>query len=161
MSPNNSNIDGLLEISDALVKVDDIGIGILDDAKKYGVDLGQLENLLENKEVFDEKIDKKREQWKSLDVNLADIVNAVIDSSERPFFIIRDDELAYINQAAMTMLGVVVDKDVVGGNFFNFVDKEDWNLLAGSIGEMLTNAKTVEMRQQYTFYICSPAKLFL
>ena len=144
----NYNLEQFLEKSNVLTEVNDVKADVLRDAKKYGVDLESLENFSEGDVSSSKKNDKRNEQWKALDVNLADIVNAVIETSERPFFIIRDDKLAYINHAAMQMLDIAVDKDVIGGSFFNLVDKDDWNLLAGSIGEMLTNNKTIGIRMK-------------
>lgn len=116
-------------------------LDILNSAKKYNIDLENLEktNPLWKNAPNSEK--KRSETWRSLDVNLSDVVNVIISTSERPAFLIRDDKLFYINRAALKLIEIESDRDVIGKNFFNLVASEDWKMLAENIGEMLTSAK--------------------
>lgn len=82
----------------------------------------------------------------SLDVHLKDIVDKVFKNSERSFVIIRDDKIEYANKTFLKVLGVAGEDDVFQTNFLKFVIKEDWNLLAENIGEMLTNNKKLLVR---------------
>lgn len=118
---------------------------ILVAAKKYNVDLNTLEKegVLEKSQPKTEK--RRAESWRKLDVNLSDIVNLIIATSERPTFLVRDDKLVYINRAAMGLLELESDKDVLEKNFLNLVVPEEWNMLAENIGEMLTNGKVAKI----------------
>ena len=121
-------------------------IRMLQNAAEYNIDLDALESV--GKKSFRRKPAAKKvaEDWRKLDVNLSDIINLIIATSERPTFMVRDDKLVYLNPAAMQLLDISVDKDVIDNNFLNLVIKEDWNLLAENIGEMLTNGKTMRIR---------------
>lgn len=142
-SNRDQNLDGAAANLAAPVVVDK---ALLQNAGKYNIDLDALENV-SSPNIKRPVADKKHsEAWRKLDVNLSDIINLVIATSERPTFMVRDDRLVYLNQAAMQLLDIGVDKDVVGGNFLNLVAKEDWNLLAENIGEMLTNSKALRIR---------------
>lgn len=112
------------------------------DVEKYAIDLDTLEVFLPDKKGNNE--DKKDKDWQNLDVRLIEIVNSFIASSERPVFLIRDDKLVYVNQAAQLFFGL--DKDFVGDNFFNMVVKDDWSMLSENIGEMITDSKEIRIR---------------
>ncbi|MBQ8436805.1 MAG: diguanylate cyclase, partial [Alphaproteobacteria bacterium] len=53
----------------------------------------------------------------------------------------------YINTVVADILGMGAD-EVKGRNFLDFVNHEDWNLLAENIGLMLTESKSVSIRLQ-------------
>lgn len=124
-----------------------VDLSVLKSADKYNVDLKSLEKFSTDK-LSEQKVFKKKQPdgWRKLDVSLSDMVNMVLATSERPTFLIRDDKLVYLNPAAMSLLEIGPDKDVVGNNFLNLVAKESWNLLAENIGEMLTNAKSLKIK---------------
>ena len=133
-----------------LERIGQVDLSVLDDASKYGIDLDKLD-------VFTQKTPEKKvektslsDDWQHLDVKLTDVVNMVIATSERPVFMVRDDKLVYLNPVAEALLDAGFDKNVLGNNFFNLVAKEDWNLLAENIGEMITNAKTLRIRLKST-----------
>ncbi len=125
---------------------DNIDLNLLQEAEKYHIDLSDLENIIAPKVQKETNHKKQSESWRKLDVSLSSVINLIVATSERPTFLIRDDKLVYLNPAAMQLLGVNVDKEVVGNKFFNLVAREDWNLLAENIGEMLTNAKQLKIR---------------
>lgn len=129
-----------------LAPVTGLDTAILQDAGKYNVDLNALENIASPNIKRPAPHKKYSDTWRKLDVNLSDIINLIIATSERPTFMVRDDKLVYLNQAAMHLLDIGIDKEVVGNNFLNVVAKEDWNLLAENIGEMLTNSKVLRIR---------------
>ncbi len=116
------------------------------DVEKYAIDLDALEvsSLSEKKDNM--KKNKEDDVWQNLDVKLSEILNSFIATSERPVFLIRDDKLVYINQAALTFFDIDYDKDFIGNNFFNMVIREDWALLSENIGEMLINSKEIKVR---------------
>ena len=76
------------------------------------------------------------------------MVNFVLNSSERPVIMISNDKIVYINQATMQFLELFDTKDALGESFFSFVEKDDWNLVAENIGDMLTNAKKLSIRMK-------------
>ena len=127
-------------------KTEPVDVGILQSAEEYNIDLKSLENVEETEVKKTIVVKEKKEPWRQLDVNLSDIINMFIATSERPTFMIRDDKLVYLNQAAMQLLDVGADNGIVGDDFLNLVIKEDWTLLAENIGEMLTNAKSLRIR---------------
>ena len=112
------------------------------DAEKYSVDLESLEKV-----SYNEKTQlKAKEDWHNLDVRLIDIINSFISTSERPVFLIRDDKLVYMNQAAVTFFEIGLIKNYIDDSFFKLIVKEDWNLLSKNIGEMITDSKEVVVR---------------
>lgn len=135
-------------------------------ARRLGVDLSALESLDDNgvsaanldvaaidgslppmssvrKENATEKL---KEKWSGLSLPMSDAVVKVFEASDRPFIIVRDDMVAYANKTMLGILELQSDRDILGMKFLSFVAKEDWNLLAESIGLMLTEEKSVEVR---------------
>lgn len=135
-------------------------------ARRLGVDLSALESLDDNgvsaanldvaaidgslppmssvrKENATEKL---KEKWSGLSLSMSDAVVKVFEASDRPFIIVRDDMVAYANKTMLGILELQSDRDILGMKFLSFVAKEDWNLLAESIGLMLTEEKSVEVR---------------
>lgn len=145
MTDQSINIIQNLDGDDKVVTVNDVDTAILKDAKKYNIDLEKLENPITVQKPLPVMEKRRAETWRRLDVNLSDVVNLMIATSERPTFLIRDDKLVYINQAAIKMLELESDRDVVGKNFLNLVVPEEWNMLAENIGEMLTNGKIIRI----------------
>lgn len=84
--------------------------------------------------------------WSSLWANMGDVVTKIFELSDRPMIVIRDDKIAYMNKTAMAVLELTGSEDIIGQSFWNFVDKQDWNLLAENIGPMLTEDKITEVR---------------
>ena len=113
-------------------------LDVLKDASKYNVDLENMEKSLSVQTTASKSEKKHQETWRNLDISLSDVVNVIISSSERPVFLVRDDKLFYINQAALKLIEVETERDVIGKKFLNLVSPEDWNMLAENIGEMLT-----------------------
>lgn len=151
MTDLNSSIDlDSLEKSQAqTVAVADAKI--LREAPQYGIDLSTLENPMAEVSVPEMPLQqpkKVRENlfWQDLDVNLNDIVNLVMNSSERPIIMVSDDKAVYFNFTAMQMLDIKNTRGVTEEPFLNFVDKEDWNLMTSSIGGMLTDGKKQQIR---------------
>ena len=127
---------------DAITNVD---LSVLDDAEKYNINLDSLEIVDKAKEK-QKKVSSEVKILGNLDISLSEIIDIIISSSERPTFIVRDDNLVYINSAAMQHLDINIEKEVIGTKFFNLVAQEDWNTLAENIGEMLTNSKELRIR---------------
>lgn len=82
----------------------------------------------------------------NIDVSLKDVIDRVFRDSTRPIVIIRDDRVEYANKTFLQVLGLNGESDVLSERFLKFVFKEDWNLLAENIGEMLTNGKNLAIR---------------
>lgn len=152
MSSNNistdfDNLDGGNGLS-AAGKVD---LSLLKEAPRYGINLDSLEDTAAPRpetELPRQEKNKTKERyfWQDLDVNLNDIVNLVMNSSERPIIMVSDDKAVYFNFTAMQMLDIKNMRSVAGEPFLSFVDKEDWNVLTSNIGEMLTAAKKQRIR---------------
>ncbi len=147
---SRKDIDIFLEGRDGLSVVENVNIDILNNATKYGVDLDALEIFSEKEPQKEIGVKKTSEGWRKLDVNLSDVVNMIIATSDRPAFLISDDKLEYLNSAAIQLLDLRVEKGIVGNNFLNLVVKEDWRILAENIGEMITDAKTMRIRLKST-----------
>ncbi len=145
MAEEKKNTVSLLDGSD-LHAPKDVDLGFLEEAGKYHVDLNALEEVVKPQAQHVNSTKKRSESWRKLDVSLSAVINLIVATSERPTFLVRDDKLVYLNPAAMQLLGIGVDKEIIGSKFFNLVAREDWNLLAENIGEMLTNSKQLKIR---------------
>ncbi len=126
-------------------------LSLLNDAKRYAISLDDLENPdapLPQLEMpkQQKKVKKEKYFWQDLDVNLNDIVNLVMNTSERPIIMVCDDKAIYFNFTAMQMLDIKDMRSAFGVPFLTFVDKQDWNLMTSSIGEMLTSAQKQKIR---------------
>lgn len=130
-------------------------IHILKEASHYNIDLENIEKFnvtsidmaaANNITPILKEEPQEHQLWQDLDVNLADMVSYVLDSSERPIVMVSDDKIAYINLAAIRILELKNIKNALGETFLTFVDKSDWNLLAANIGEMLTEAKKLKIK---------------
>ncbi len=163
MSDNNQN---LVFDTDTIAFLEGVGdknlkhnvdLGILSAAKNFNVDLDSLESLNETPKLKTIKQTLKSDKQEmtdfvvqdfieDADVHLKDIINKVFKNSERSFVIVRDDKIEYANKTFLKILGVAGEDDVLKKNFLKFVVKEDWNLLAENIGEMLTNDKSLMVR---------------
>lgn len=136
--------------------IKNVDLGILNEAATLNVDLNSLESLdgAENMAAIRQspKVSAPEDEIEvqnfieEADVHLKDIVDKVFRNSERSFVIIRDDKIEYANKTFLKILGVAGEGDVLKKNFLKFVVKEDWNLLAENIGEMLTNNKNLMVR---------------
>lgn len=87
-----------------------------------------------------------KHDWAGYTFSAADTIIKVFEASDRPFFLIRDDKIVYINKTALAILELQSNEGVTGSSFWNFVDKNDWKLLAENIGGMLTEDKEVNVR---------------
>ncbi len=139
---NTDDLDGGGNLS----KVSAADLSVLKQAADYGVNLEELENPISQTvpvELPQQQKAKVKEHyfWQDMDVNLNDIVNLVMNTSERPIIMVSDDRAVYFNYTAMQMLDIKNMRTVVDEPFLSFVDKEDWNVLTSNIGEMLTSAK--------------------
>lgn len=135
-----------------------IGTGILKKAPEFNIDLSALE-IPEQEQtkltVLEQSVRKEDSPLEdipvqtflsNIDVSLKDIIDKVFRDSTRPIVIIRDDRVEYANKTFLQLLGLNGESDVLNERFLKFVFKEDWNLLAENIGEMLTNGKNLSIR---------------
>ncbi len=143
-------LEGLEKKAPAKIKDKDF----IKDAKDLGIDLDDLEHPEKPKiknmpeENTNKQKAKQKAFWEDFDINLGDVVNFVLNSSERPVIMISNDKIVYINQATMQFLELFDTKDALGESFLSFVEKDDWNLVAENIGDMLTNAKKLSIRMK-------------
>lgn len=124
--------------------VEKTDVTILKKADDYNVDLEKLEYPSEKEQARTQTVQQIEEDWQMLDVKLSDVLNAIVDTSERPCFMIRDDKLVYANPAALFFLDA--DEKILGKKFLDFVLPEDWKILTESIGEMITDGKKQTIR---------------
>ena len=89
---------------------------------------------------------KLKKEWANFSFMASDTIIKVFEASDRPFFLIRDDKVIYLNKTALGILEIQHEDDIIGSSFWNYVDKNDWNLLAENIGPMLTEDKEVSVR---------------
>lgn len=125
-----------------------VDLGVLEDAKLYHATTEDLEKIAEVPVVAEEPKGQilGRNAWADMDVNLGEIAKNVFDTSERLIFIVSDDNVVYLNKKARSFLGVDDFQQSFDGRFFNFVDSQDWHLLADNIGVMLMEQKKVSIR---------------
>lgn len=95
-----------------------------------------------NEESADVSSSQEHNFISEADIRLDDVIKKVFESSERPVIIVSDDKVEYVNKTAQKILEAE-EKDILGQNFFSFVDEDDWNKLAENIGVMLTDGKNV------------------
>ena len=121
-------------------------IAILQDADRLGVDLSSLENAFVSDNVPEQasiQSEQKNENlfWHDLDVSLKDVVNLLMNNSERPIIMVSDDRPVYFNYVATQLLDITDVKSAFEEPFLSFVAKDDWSVLTSNIGEMLTNGQ--------------------
>lgn len=148
----------LTDIETDLEKISEKAAVIVDDADamlayaaKSGIDLDALENPNGVRFVQEENIsynENEKPFWYSLDVKFGDLLNPILNDSERPMVLISDDKILYCNQALMQALDINNSKFIIGEPFLSFVDKEDWSVLTSNIGEMLTDSKKQRIRMK-------------
>lgn len=156
-----------------LEQVDDVSFGdsetdVGNTTSELAVDLDSLENLDEEiysggvKQVVEASIDaipvilstdvsksaKIKTDWAGYALGMSDVLLKVFELSDRPFIVIRDDKVVYINKTALGILELQNEEGVIGNSFWSFVDQSDWNLLAQNIGAMLTDDKTMDIRMK-------------
>lgn len=126
-------------------------LSVLGEADKYDIDLSSLEAVSVKKGGSKSaggksQVMQQNENWTKLDVKLLDIANLVFERVDFPVFIVQDDEIVYANNVVSDLLRINDGFEVVKHKFFEFVYKDDWNLLANNIGEMLTNHTDLTIR---------------
>lgn len=159
------NLAYLEELDDPTVtRVD---IGILKKASDFGVDLDGVESLDESLGTPNSKTSsfapvvvqisdsanqntpksaRLKNEWGAFSLSMPDAVLKIFELSDRPFIIIRDDKVVYLNNTAMAILEVQNENDIIGYSFWNYVDKQDWEMLAQNVGAMLTDGKVIQTR---------------
>ncbi len=152
-------------------KAANVDIGVLKKAVGMGIDLESLEtpgdtgiSSVQNHKVFDTqptqyeeslnqsmpKSVRLRNEWGTFSLSMSDAILKIFELSDRPFIIIRDDKVVYMNNTALAILEIPNIQNISGANFWNYVDKQDWEMLAQSIGAMLTDGKSVQVRLKTT-----------
>lgn len=127
-------------------------LAILKDADRFGVDLDALE-MFDSSEAIITYTEKDnimqnndRVFWHDLDVRLKDVVDLLMNDSDRPIIMVSDDKPVYFNYTASQMLEIIDIKSAYEDPFLSFVIKEDWGVLTSNIGEMLTQGKMQKIR---------------
>lgn len=160
------NLAYLEELDDPTVEQTDIGI--LKNASDYSVNLDGMESLEDVLEVPNSskassvapevvsvadsanqntpKSVRLKNEWGTFSLSMPDAILKIFELSDRPFIIIRDDKVAYVNNTALAILEVQNENDILNHSFWNYVDKQDWEMLAQNIGAMLTNEKIIQTR---------------
>lgn len=136
-------------------------VDVIKAAAERGIDLNTLEALNETPlasvskmaegvpPIVNQSVSKNaglKNEWGAFSLAMGDAVPKIFELSDRPFLIIRDDRIAYINKTAMAILEISNAEDVADKNFWQFVVKDDWNILSENIGAMLTDDKVVQVR---------------
>lgn len=128
---------------------------LLEEAENYNVELDALEELkaysdFVSIEQHPDNIVKSDpdvfNRLKDLDVRLTDIVEKLFKKSDRPYIIIQDNKIQFANRTFEQFVGVKKSDEILGKPFLDFVAKDDWNLLAENIGEMLTLGKSLAVK---------------
>lgn len=150
----DDDIKAFLEDVSEVAKVSQpIKPDILSQAATYNVDLDSLENVqnfapeavVRQAEFQEEKVEIPQiTNLEEIDIKLSDIVTKIFERSHRPYVIVCDDKIEYMNRAALDLIGADDSSGVLHHNFLEFVVKDDWNKLAENIGVMLTDDAEVE-----------------
>ncbi len=120
---------------------------ILAKAEELNINVNELDVFSEPEKKAFRPDNKEKESWRNLDIKLSDVVDVIIATSERPFFLVRDDLLVYANPAAVQLLDLG-GGDVIGDKFLNLVDSGDWKVLVENIGEMIAGDKALQIRMR-------------
>ena len=144
-----------------------VDINVLKKASNYSIDLDNMEGWEDKDDVVVTKNTSQspsvinigdsanqnapksarlKNEWGAFSLSAADAVLKIFELSDRPFIIIRDDKVRYINNTALAILEIQNEKDILDQSFWRFVEKQDWNLLAQNIGAMLTENKIIQTR---------------
>lgn len=122
---------------------------LLDEAQKYHINLAELESLDNHQKVSTMiQLDDEKEDafLDNVDIKLKDVCYKMFQISNRLAFVIRDDKIEYANRIALSKCGVKSLEDIKGKLFFTFIAKENWNLLATNIGDMLTKDQKTKIK---------------
>lgn len=125
---------------------------VLNNIKNLNVDLEDLEGFSPNISAsikqarIKEDISALNRLPYKMDVQLNDIIGKIFDTSHNYFIIVRDDKIIYANKSFLDAVDVKDTKDIYNDKFFKFIVKEDWNVLAKNIGEVLTDDISVNVR---------------
>ncbi len=125
-----------------------VDLDILREVETYRATMEDLETVSEQHVVAEAKKQTTLSAniWEKMDVNLGEMVKNVFETSERLIFIVCDDNVIYLNKKARALLGIDGFQSSSEGSFFNFVDPQDWNVLADNIGGMLMEQKKLNIR---------------
>lgn len=126
---------------------------ILAQAPAYNIDLDGLEDTqnvpaaavtVQAEAAYRDDKTVPADNFEEIDIKLSDVVSKIFEQSHRPYVIVCDDKVEYMNRAALDLVGASEPAQVLHHNFFEFVIKEDWNKLAENIGVMLTDNAEVQ-----------------
>ncbi len=126
---------------------------ILAQAPVYNIDLDGLEDTqnvpaaavtAQAEAAYRDDKTVPADNFEEIDIKLSDVVSKIFEQSHRPYVIVCDDKVEYMNRAALDLVGASEPAQVLHHNFFEFVIKEDWNKLAENIGVMLTDNAEVQ-----------------
>lgn len=126
---------------------------ILAQAPAYNIDLDGLEDTqnvpaaavtVQAEAAYRDDKTVPADNFEEIDIKLSDVVSKIFEQSHRPYVIVCDDKVEYMNRAALDLVGASESAQVLHHNFFEFVIKEDWNKLAENIGVMLTDNAEVQ-----------------
>ncbi len=126
---------------------------ILAQAPAYNIDLDGLEDTqnvpaaavtAQAEAAYRDDKTVPADNFEEIDIKLSDVVSKIFEQSHRPYVIVCDDKVEYMNRAALDLVGASESAQVLHHNFFEFVIKEDWNKLAENIGVMLTDNAEVQ-----------------
>lgn len=126
---------------------------ILAQAPAYNIDLDGLEDAqnvpaaavtAQAEAAYRDDKTVPADNFEDIDIKLSDVVSKIFEQSHRPYVIVCDDKVEYMNRAALDLVGASEPAQVLHHNFFEFVIKEDWNKLAENIGVMLTDNAEVQ-----------------
>ena len=147
MTNVNVNLAELLDGKKNMAVPEAVDLAVLQEAQKYNVDLQNLENVAMGKTetAAENVVNNADDSWSGLDVKLFDMVNLVFDKADYPIFVVQDDYVVYVNQVVCDVLHIN-SKAALHHKFLELVYRDDWNLLANNIGEMLTSHKEVNIR---------------
>lgn len=154
------SIDNAKELIDNLESVEKKSIvkpsvdKMLDSAPDFNVDLDDLENFpnssvqsaIEQADIGrNDDILGKGFLFK-IDVRLRELISKVFEKSHNFYIIVRDDKIVYANKSFLDAVDAPNCAAIYNDKFFKFIVKEDWNILAKNIGEMLTGDLSITVR---------------
>lgn len=151
MPDNKDIIDNLEKIEEeSSIKFSSRKIDSIEKAKTY---LDELENFSSSLNSAEIKQTKNKDSDNitnlfpyKMDIQLSEVVGKIFDTSHNFFIIVRDDKVLYANKSFLDVIDAEDAKAIYNEKFFKFIIKEDWNVLAKNIGEMLIENLSVNVR---------------
>ncbi|MFV0626923.1 MAG: diguanylate cyclase domain-containing protein [Alphaproteobacteria bacterium] len=83
---------------------------------------------------------------RKMNIKLGDVVDKLFEKSQNYCIVVRDDKIIYANNSFLNLVDCDDYLSIYNKKFFKFIHRDDWDLLAENIGEMLMNNLDLQVR---------------